>query len=221
MIAVYSILIVTGRELLAEGLRSAADASRRLRLVGVAANLAATERLTALAPPDLVLIDGGGRIWSAVEGIRKLQRRWPSARILVLVTDYSETVQAALLRAGLPAWAPDHVPVTQLTEKLMRLASRSSYSAEADGGDELPLLAGRHWRQLASLTVREQDVLSMLAQGRSNKEIAGDLGMSELTVKSHLKVIYSKLTVQNRVEATLIWRESCQGVSGRREAASL
>jgi len=92
----------------------------------------------------------------------------------------------------------------QLTEtKTARTNLFDAVNGAADSASVVPAVRNRGWRKLPKITAAEQRVLALVAQARSNKEIASDLGISPATVKRHMEKILKKLGLRNRVEAAI------------------
>ncbi len=147
--------------------------------------------------PDIVLMDlrmpGMGGV-EAIFGIRKLD---PDANVIILSTyDWDEDIHLAI-QSGVKSYLLKDTSVEEIVETMRRV-----YEGDAAlPGQVARRLVERSRRQ--QLTEREREVLEFLIKGRSNKEIASSLFISEETVKSHLKTLYGKLQVRDRTEAAI------------------
>lgn len=197
----YSLLIVSQRHVVREGLAAILQASPDLRILAKVSTASVAQGLPQRPAPDVILYDTGTSLWLSLRGLRPLHRHWPSARVLGFVVAHSDLVEAALSQAGLPHWLSDETPPDQLVTHVLRLARGEVQTDTATSSAK-----AQDYHGLNTLTPREHCVLEMLAQGCPNKEIANRLGLRELTVKSYLKVIYGKLQVTNRVEAAGVWQ---------------
>ncbi len=189
------------------GLRIALDQEDGLKVIGEASDGFSTVEKIQSNPPDLSLIDVDMPGISGIRAIRILRKAMPEMKILVLSTyDDEHYIRDAML-AGADGYVLKCVEVADLVKIirsvfegrqlvspfLMNLAV-NGYSGERP---EEPIDA-------ITLTQRQKEILKAIIDGRSNKEISDTLYISIETVKSHIKSIYQKLQVRNRVEAALV-----------------
>ncbi len=189
------------------GLRIALDREDGLKVIGEASDgFSAVEKIQG-NPPDLSLIDVDMPGISGIRAIRILRKAIPEMKILVLSTYDDEKYINEAMSAGADGYLLKCVEVADLVRIirsvfegkqivspfLVNLAMEGETGADA----EVPV-------EPIALTNREKDILKAIIDGRSNKEISDALFISIETVKSHIKSIYQKLQVKNRVEATLI-----------------
>lgn len=147
--------------------------------------------------PDVTLMDLRLPGISGVEAILAIRKEFPDARVIVITTyDWDEDVYRAI-QSGAKSYL-----LKDMTQEEIAGTIRAVHAGE----NKLPPnVAGRLAERLQreELTQREQEVLQLLTKGRSNKEIASDLHISEDTVKYHLKTLFTKLGVQDRTEAAI------------------
>lgn len=147
--------------------------------------------------PDVVLMDLRMPGIGGVEAILAIRNKHPEARVIVLSTyDTDEDIHRAI-QSGAKSYLLKDMPIEEIA---------STIRAVYEGDSSLPRtvadrLTERALRQ--QLTERERDVLEALIKGRSNKEIASSLCISEDTVKSHLKTLFAKLRVRDRTGAAV------------------
>jgi DNA-binding NarL/FixJ family response regulator len=147
--------------------------------------------------PDVVLMDLRMPGIGGVEGILAIRKRHPEARVIVLSTyDADEDIFRAI-QSG----AKSYLLKDMSTEEIV-----STIREVCEGEAPLPRQVAERLNQNTerqALTARERDVLEALVKGRSNKEIASSLEISEDTVKTHLKALFSKLRVRDRTGAAV------------------
>lgn len=158
--------------------------------------------------PDVIILDAGtlDRSMGAVESI--LQQH-PTIGILIVAETTDEEQVYAALKRGVRGYLLKGTSAGELVQTVRVMSQGQSYIAPNLGAKLLMRSAPATARDVTSegrlphLTPREQQILSILAQGRSNKEIGNKLELSEKTIKHHLTNILQKLRVRNRVEAAL------------------
>ena len=209
------VLIADDQTLVRGGFRLILDAQPDMEVVGEAADGGeAVERALELSP-DVVLMDIRMPGIDGLEATRRLVRSAPSSlRVLILTTfDLDEYVYDAML-AGASGFLVKDVPPAELAHGVRTVAAGdallapsvvrrllSEFVRRPPPGAETP-------SELASLTQRELEVLKLVARGRSNTEIAGDLVVSETTVKTHVTHVLQKLDLRDRVQAVVLAYES-------------
>jgi DNA-binding NarL/FixJ family response regulator len=147
--------------------------------------------------PDVVLMDLRLPGFGGVEAILAIRKDFPEARVIVVTTfDQDEDVYRAI-QSGAKSYLLKDMPTEHIVGTI-RAVHRGEAALPAAVASRL---AARQRRE--ELTQRELEVLQMLTRGRSNKEIASGLFISEDTVKSHLKTLFAKLGVQDRTEAAI------------------
>jgi DNA-binding NarL/FixJ family response regulator len=145
--------------------------------------------------PDITLMDLRLPKKNGVDAIAEIREEFPAARIIVLTTfDGDEDIYRAL-QAGAKGYLLKGMNADELTEAIRTVHG---------GKSRIPAVVAERLAERMggpSLTARELDVLKCIVGGRSNKEIAGDLFISEATVKTHINSILSKLGVSDRTQA--------------------
>lgn len=190
------ILIVEDHHVVRQGLAALLKTVPDMTVVAQAADGAEGVRLFREHKPDVTIMDLRLPVLSGVDAITRIRSEFPSARIIVLTTfDGDEDIYRAL-QAG----ARGYLLKDMFGEELME-AIRVVHS----GRTRIPpAIAERLAERMGgpNLTNRELEVLQAIVAGKSNKEIAFGLGISEATVKTHINNILSKLGVTDRTQAT-------------------
>ena len=148
--------------------------------------------------PDVTLMDLRMPEMGGVEAINTIRAEFPSAKIIVLSTYQGDEDIFRALEAG----AVTYLLKDTLAEKMIGVIREVA----AGSRPILPEVAQRLTSRIfqAPLTAREVEVLRLVATGKRNKEIAGELGISDETVQGHVKNILSKLSVHDRTEAVAV-----------------
>src|SRR3954462_12302729 len=186
------VLLCDDQALVRSGFRMVLKAREDMEVVGEAENGAGALELAARCRPDVILMDVRMPVMDGVEATRRLARTGTRARIVILTTfDLDEYVYEAL-RAGASGFLLKDVQPVQLVEAIRVVARGEALLAPAVTrrlldrfAHALPGPAEPPPPELAQLTEREREVLTMLAGGLSNAELAERLVLSETTVKTH------------------------------------
>ena len=156
--------------------------------------------------PDLILMDIRMEGMDGVEATRKLRERSPSIGVLILTGFGDDAVLLQAVEAGAQGFLLKDASAEELKKAILRVVSGESHMTPALLRKLLDELATREdmpHPAHSDLTPREHEVLEALARGLSNEEIAGELVISEKTVKTHLGNIFGKLHVVGRAQAML------------------
>jgi len=204
------ILIADDQALVRGGLRMILDAQPDLEVVGEAADGREALRRARELTPDLVLMDIRMPELDGLETTRHLLGRDPSPKVLVLTTfDLDDYVYDAI-RAGASGFLLKSAPPQQLVAGIRTVMAGDALLAPEITRRLLDRFASTPPRTsgtppaLAELSKRELEVLRLIADGRSNAEIAADLFLSEATVKTHVTHILNKLRLRDRVQAVAL-----------------
>jgi two-component system NarL family response regulator len=189
------VLIVDDHALFRTGVANIINQEADLRVVAEAGNgveaVAAYER----HHPDVTLLDLRMPVMDGVEVVRRIRALEPRARVIVLTTYDTDDEIARALKAGAKAYVLKDISADDLVACIRDVLAGKTYLAPAAAAK---LAEGVTHVQL---TPRELATLRLTADGKANKEIASELGISERTVKTHLGHLFEKLGVTSRTEA--------------------
>ncbi|MFN8413925.1 MAG: response regulator transcription factor [Anaerolineales bacterium] len=202
------ILLCDDQAVIRDGLEMLLTLEKDFQVVGTAQDGAEAIELATQKQPDLILMDLKMPGTNGIEATRQIHAKFPNMKILVLTTyDDDEWVFDAI-RAGASGYLLKDTPRQKIIE-----AIRGTLEGKAFVD---PAIAGKLMNQVASnqkqptsllvdkLTERELDVLRLIAKGFNNSDIAGQLHLSEGTVRNHVSAILEKLGVSDRTQAAVI-----------------
>lgn len=196
------VLLVDDHLVVRQGLRAFLEVQDDIVVVGEAGDGDAALALIVELQPDVVLLDLQMPGMSGVEVLQAMRARGAAARVLVVTSFTQPEAVLPAMRAGAAGYVYKDVEPASLAQGI-----RSVHAGQTLLADDVAavLVAGGAASPsgLSGLTEREGDVLRELAQGRSNREIARALVVSEKTVKTHVSNILLKLGVQDRTQAAL------------------
>ncbi|WP_454166968.1 response regulator [Microbacterium lacticum] len=203
------VIIVDDESLVRAALRVFLESSDGFELVGEADNGADAITLVRATQPDVVLMDVQMPIMDGIEATQRLTREFPGLKIVALTTFCTERVIVPMLSAGASGFLVKDTSPDRILDAA-RLAHEGGYVLSPRVAKELvtsvqsgAASATRELGRDEELTERELEVVTLLAQGMSNAEIAAAMYVSEATVKSHLGRITAKWGVRDRIQVLI------------------
>ncbi len=202
------VLIVDDHALVRKGLKALLNEHEDLIVVGEAADGLSAIDLVGKLKPDVVLMDlsmPGKLNMSGIEAIQQIVINDPGSRIIVLTALENNDVFLQAVRSGAMGFLLKSVEPDELIQAIHDVyAGRPFFSLKLawtllQGKND----AGTNTRSAVKLSNREADVLCLLAQGKTDQQIAGELVLTEVTIRTHIGRILKKLGVRNRVQAVL------------------
>ena len=205
------VLVVDDQELVRACFSARSSRPPAFAVAGEAADGAAAVALAASERPDVVLMDVRMPVMDGLEATRRIAASGADAPKVVILTtfDLDDYVYEAL-RAGASGFLLKDVLRADLVAAIRVAAAGDALLAPSVTRRLIEAFAARPAAvtplpsRLASLTPRERDILTLVARGRSNTEIASDLVVSEATVKTHVGHLLAKLGLRDRVQAVIL-----------------
>lgn len=210
--SIIRVLIADDQLLMRDGLASLLNMQPGIDVVGTAAN--GQEAVTAVADstPDVVLMDVRMPVMDGIEAAGQIHRQYPDVKVLMLSTFDDEAYVKGALRVGVAGYVLKNTPAIDLAQAI-RMAQRGIVQLAPTAASRMANLEGMAAAKtsetigenpLDRLTEREHEVLRLVVQGASNREIADRLVITEGTVKSHISNILSRLEARDRTQAAVI-----------------
>jgi DNA-binding NarL/FixJ family response regulator len=192
---IINVLVVEDHHVVRQGLVSLLNVVEGMHVVGEAADGVEAIAQYRRHLPDITLIDLRLPRMSGVDAIQRIRMESPQARFIVLTTyDGDEDIYRAL-KAGAKAYLLKGMTTDELITAIRAVHAGKSHIPQAIA-EKLAERMG-----VEELTPREMDVLEQIVAGKSNKEIADELGVTEATVKTHINSLLGKLGVTDRTQA--------------------
>lgn len=189
-----SIVIVDDHALFRQGLRHILELEGGFTVVGEATNGTEAVQIVRTLQPDIVLMDISMPNSNGIEATQKIKRIRPSTAVILLTMHEDSFFQQEAMKIGASGYVLKRSPYTELFSAIKKVHTGHTYFTPLHEKLDITLMT-----PISSkfLTVREKEILRMLANGMVNKEISGDLCISIKTVETHRKNIMKKLNLHN------------------------
>lgn len=214
------VLVVDDQRIVCEGIASLLGLQDDIVVVGMAFNGQEAIARAVELQPDVVLMDVRMPVLNGIAATRLIRRDLPECQVLVLTTFDDDEYIVEALQAGVVGYLLKDIPAHDLAQAIHAAHKRLYLFDRAIGGKVVAALRESATAQQSmaptnaaraeakpELSNREVDVLRLLVQGASNREIAQALVISEGTVKAHISNILSRLGLRDRTQAALLARE--------------
>lgn len=199
------VLLVDDHEVTRIGLRTFLEKSPLIRVVGEAENAQAALAEAIRLKPDMVVMDVCLPDATGIEACREIRARCPGARVLFLTSYADDDAVAATVLAGASGYLLKRIGMEELTKTILAVAEGQCILDPAVTQSVFTRLQAAMQAPAetpaSALSSQETRLLAMVAEGKTNKEIAGALTLSEHTVRNHLVRIFRKCAVARRSEA--------------------
>ena len=197
------IIIADDHQVVRRGLIFTIDAEKDMRVAGEAQDGTGVLALIKKHKPDVVLMDLQMPEMNGVDTLKQIRPEYPDLPILILTTFSDDAHVYAALRAGASGFLLKEMSGDDLVAAI-RGAAQGKPQLHPDIARRLMARAPMPDDPFDSLTERERGILKLLAHGQSNKEIASELSLTEMTVKGYVSDLFMKLGVNDRTQAALM-----------------
>ncbi|MCA9932482.1 MAG: response regulator transcription factor [Anaerolineales bacterium] len=199
------LLVVDDHPLFRQGVVASLSAEPDLVVVGEAGSGEDAQKLAGDLLPDILLLDitmpGAGGIAAA----HQINASWPVVRIIMLTVSEDQDNLMAALKAGARGYVLKGVSARELANAVRTVASGDVYiSPSLASGILFEMTQAQPDDLIGNLTEREKEILTLVAEGLTNKEIGEKLHLAEKTIKHYMTNVLQKLQVRSRVEAALL-----------------
>lgn len=217
------VLVVDDQQLIREGIASLLSIQDGVEIVGTAADGQEAVKQALSLSPDVILMDVRMPVMDGVTATAHIRRQLPACQVLMLTTFNDEDHIVKALQAGASGYLLKDIPANDLAQAV-KLTHAGIYQLDPSVAgklvgalDQPPRSSGKAVSQvegaeaasrtMSPLTDRELQVLRLIAQGATNREIAAQLVISEGTVKNHISNILSRLGLRDRTQAAIYARD--------------
>ena len=200
-----TVVVVDDHEVVRQGLVAMLDRRPGFQVVGEAGTVAEAIEITRRFQPDLVVMDVRLPDGSGIEACREIRANLPATRVMMLTSYPDEEAVLAAIIAGASGYLLKQVRARDLVAALEAVGRGESLLDPAVTGKVLErmrrIATSDQPDELAALTQQERKILALVADGMTNKEIAGEIFLSDKTVKNYVSSILAKLNLERRAQA--------------------
>jgi len=199
------LLVVDDHEVVRQGLVSLLERREHFQVVAEAGTAAEAVEMARKFEPDLVVMDVRLPDGSGIEACREIRAEFPSTRVVILTSYPDEEAVLSAIIAGASGYLLKQIRGRDLVSALENVGRGESLLDPAVTEKVLDrvrrIATGTYTDELAQLTQQEQKILLLVAEGKTNKEIASEVFLSDKTVKNYVSSILSKLNLERRAQA--------------------
>ena len=200
-----TLLVVDDHEVVREGLASLLDRRPGFQVVAQAGTVAEAIAAARRFQPDIIVMDVRLPDGSGIEACREIRAEYPSTRVVMLTSYPDEEAVLSAIVAGASGYLLKQIRARDLVAALEAVGRGESLLDPAVTEKVLErirrIASGTYADEVAQLTSQEQKILLLVAEGKTNKEIAADVFLSDKTVKNYVSSILSKLNLERRAQA--------------------
>lgn len=200
------VLIVEDHQIVADGLTALLNGQKDMTVVGIVGSVAESAAKAAEVLPDIVLLDFRLNDGTGADAAAAIRRVAPNAKHIFLTREDSDVARFAALESGASGFIHKSRAAAEVVDAIRTVAAGGTLITPS----AIATLINRRRQmdgQRESLTAREKEVLRLMAEGLSSRDIASKLGISYATVRTHIRSLDAKLGVHSKVQAIVKARE--------------
>lgn len=198
------VLIVDDHEMVRLGISSYLSVQPDMEVVAEAENGAEGVTKALEVRPDAILMDVVMPVMDGIQATKEILKKWPQAKIIILTSFIDDEKVYPAIEAGAASYILKTSTAAEIAQAIRATTNGESVLEPEVTTKMMNRMAEKNQPQLyEDLTAREREVLSLIAQGKSNKEIADELFITLKTVKTHVSNILAKLQVEDRTQAAI------------------
>jgi two-component system, NarL family, response regulator DevR len=214
--------LLDDHEIVRRGLTDLVNATSDLAVVGEAGTADEALRRIPAVKPDVAILDARLPDGSGIDVCREIRSSWPDTRCLILTSYDDDEALFAAVMAGASGYLLKQIGGSSLTDAIRQVAAGRSLLDAAVTGKLLERLRNPSSPdpRLSALTERERDILDLIADGLTNRQIAERLFLAEKTVKNYVSGLLTKLDMERRTQAAVYGAQVRQAQAGREDKRS-
>lgn len=200
------VLIVEDHQIVADGLRALLNDQKDMTVVGIVGSVGESAASASELQPDIVLLDFRLNDGTGADAAAAIRRVAPNAKHIFLTREDSDVARFAALESGASGFIHKSRAAGEVVDAIRKVAAGGTLITPS----AIAALINRRRQtdsQRESLTAREKEVLRLMAEGTSSRDIASKLGISYATVRTHIRSLDAKLGVHSKVQAIVKARE--------------
>lgn len=199
-----SVLLVDDHAIVRCGIRSLIERNSGLEVCGEAANLQEAYHKVSDLKPDIVLLDIKLPDGDGAAGCREIKKISPETKVIILTAFAEDAIVLEAVQAGAEGYLLKNIDSKSIITAIRDVAAGKPALDASIINKVLDIVKGKHPVD-DSLTPQERNILELVSQGKTNKEIGQELFISEKTVRNNVSKILRKINVNNRTEAAIYW----------------
>jgi DNA-binding NarL/FixJ family response regulator len=201
--AIPTVMIVDDQTLFRRGLVKLLESDPRIRIVGDANAAQATEKI-AKSSPDVVLLDMSAFAGDAIDTALRILRENPKTRVVMLTASEDSSYLAQAIRAGASGYLLKDSQPEAIVSAVCAVLSGGLVITQSLAHQFLDMVPRvSQWTRYDGMTRRELEILQLVGQGLTNKQVSNLLRISNKTVRNHVSNLYAKLSIRDRSQAVL------------------
>ncbi len=203
-----SVMICDDQDIVRQGLKTILEADKDIQVTATAEDGEdLLRRIEDKSPPDLVLMDLKMPVMNGIQATRNIRSRYPRTKVLILTTYDDDQWLVDAIRAGASGYLLKDTPRIDLIDAVKGTLLGQTFVDPSVAGKMMAMAAGTITRPAASsapqITPREKQILTLIARGYSNADIAAELYLSEGTVRNYASALFTRIGVTDRTQAAI------------------
>lgn len=201
------ILLVDDHSIVRNGLKMILELDERLEICGEASTLNEAIIMTSNTNPDVVLLDFKLPDGDGIIGCNNIKKQFPNIKIIILTAYAQDHIVIEAIRSGADGYLLKNIESEELIKGIMSVYNGESIldTSVTESVFNKIKRENKEWKKESILSPKEVEIVQMISLGKSNKEIAGILYISDKTVRNYVSNIFKKLNVSNRTEVATYW----------------